>query len=936
MTITSEDKNYKKLQKEANSQEKLVIKDSLVKFYNATENSFSGIFILDENFKIIYLNQAAAQARGFKRADLAAKNFLDFINKKASFKKNNLLNTIKEGDWEGEIELINKNNQKRMSKIFISQLPKISDKRKYFLVIENKLADPQKTKERLKESEDRFKSLFKYAPDAYYLCDLKGKFLDGNKACEKLIGYNKKELIGKNFLKLKLLTPDQIPKAAALLAKNALGQPTGPDEFTLIKKNGSKIAIEVRSAPVKIQGKTLVLGIARDITERKRMKKKLEESEEKYRTLIEKTSDIIYSTDSHGNLTYISPQISKFGYKPEKLIGKNIIQYIYPDDRKKIMNDFQKTITTGQESPSQFRLILNNQKDNLRWFEETGRALRDEQNKIIGITGIIRDITERKIAEHKIKESEQKYRTLFEASADGILIADIATTKFEYANPAICKMLGYTAKELIDKSMKDIHPKDKLDQVMAEFKSQAKEEKSLAENIPCLRKDGSIFYADINTTAIIINGKNLNVGFFRDITQKKKLEDSLRLEKEKAINEYIKINTILQSIGDGVIVVDKAEKIIFLNPVAENLTGWTTKQAQGKNLTKVFNIFDEKSNKKRKSPVTDALKKGEITKLANHTIIKRKDGQVIPIADSASPVKNETGKINGAVLVFRDVIKERIAEKKIITAKNKQENLNQELDRKVEQRTKQLKKALEELKSLDALKDEFLNISAHELKTPLTSIIGLSELLLLKKQGSINSKQKKSLKIVNDESNRLLNIIKKILNITRIEAGKAIFDLQIVDLCPIAEKTIESLKQIAEKNKVKIICQKPSKPIFVKVDPERIQEVIYNLIDNAIKFSPQGGEIIISGKINKNNEFIFSVKDQGSGIAKAKQKKLFKKFSQLDTGFARKQEGTGLGLYISKIILDNMNGKIWVESEKGKGATFKFSLPIAKNKKNAS
>ncbi|MCX6744407.1 MAG: ATP-binding protein [Candidatus Parcubacteria bacterium] len=418
-----------------------------------------------------------------------------------------------------------------------------------------------------------------------------------------------------------------------------------------------------------------------------------------------------------------------------------------------------------------------------------------------------------------------------------------------------------------------------------------------------------------------------------DIENQKKailniLED-VSTERDLAGKERDETKTILKSIGDGVMVVDQQQKIEFINPVAEELTGWPLKDAIGINSETVFNIFDEEKMLKRQSPIDEAIKTGQIKNLSNHTVLKTKDGQIIPIADSAAPIKDAQGNISGAILVFRDVIKERISEEKLLMAKNDLEKLNLVLDQKVDQRTKELQKAYDELMSLDTMKDEFLNISAHELKTPLTSIIGLSEIMILNKQGSINIKQKKSLTIVNNEANRLLGIIKKILGITRIEAGKAVFDMQETDLCPLASKTVDSLKPLADKQKVELVCRKPNQAIWVKVDAERIQEVIYNLIDNALKFSPPESTIFISGEI-KNNEFTFSVKDQGPGIDPAKKDKLFQKFSQLDTGFSRKQEGTGLGLYISKITIENMGGKIWVESEFGHGANFKFSLPLIK------
>lgn len=259
-------------------------------------------------------------------------------------------------------------------------------------------------------------------------------------------------------------------------------------------------------------------------------------------------------------------------------------------------------------------------------------------------------------------------------------------------------------------------------------------------------------------------------------------------------------------------------------------------------------------------------------------------------------------------------------------------SINEQLDQIVEERTQKLKKALKELQSLDELKDEFLNITAHELKTPLTSIIALTEILLFKKQDSLSVSQKKNLKIVNTEAIRLLNIIKKILDITRIEANKMSFQLQKTDLNPIIADVVKSLRPLADKLKVKIMFNEHNKDLLVKADAERIHEVIYNLLNNAIKFSAANDTITISSKIDGSDHLIASVKDQGPGIPIEEQKKLFHKFAQLDTGYNRKQEGTGLGLYISKIIVENMRGKIWVESKPGQGATFYFSLPIYKEK----
>jgi len=262
-------------------------------------------------------------------------------------------------------------------------------------------------------SEKKFETIFEYAPDAIYISDQTGNFIDGNQAAEILTGYKREELIGKSFLKLKLLSPNEIIRAAKLLALNLLGQSTGPDEFTLMRKDGKKSEIEIRTYPLETDGHKQILGIARDISERKK-------------------------------------------------------------------------------------------------------------------------------SEEKIKESEEKYRALFETSADGILIADIETKKFLVANPAICQMLGYSQDELLQLGVMDIHPKKDLSFVLSEFEAQARKEK-ISTELPCLRKDGSIFYAGINVTQVTLNGRQCNVGLFRDITERKKAEEEIK-QKNRDLEKFNKLS----------------------------------------------------------------------------------------------------------------------------------------------------------------------------------------------------------------------------------------------------------------------------------------------------------------------------------------------------------------------------------------------------------
>ncbi len=193
------------------------------------------------------------------------------------------------------------------------------------------------------------KILFDYAPDAYYLSDLKGNFIDGNIASEKLMGHSKNELIGKSFLKLNLLSLKQIPKAAKLLVKNSLGQPTGPDEFVLSRKDGSEVTVEIITHPVKIKDKTLVLGLARDITERKRAEEALRESEEKFRSIMENSADAIFITDQKGKYLYTNKAVTvMLGFAPEEMKSKTIIDLSPPDKRDKYFEISKKVLSEGK------------------------------------------------------------------------------------------------------------------------------------------------------------------------------------------------------------------------------------------------------------------------------------------------------------------------------------------------------------------------------------------------------------------------------------------------------------------------------------------------------------------------------------------------------------------------------------------------------------
>jgi PAS domain S-box-containing protein len=260
----------------------------------------------------------------------------------------------------------------------------------------------KEAEEMLKQSEERFRLIFEYAPDAYYLNDLEGNFVNGNKAAEQLSGYAKEELIGRNFLSLNMLRSQDIQRAAELLNKNVSGQPTGPDEFSLIRKNGSQVIVEISTFPIKIREQALVLAIARDITEHKRAEDTLRQSEERYRTILKEIEDSYFEVDLGGHLTFInSAGCRHLGYSKEELMGMSYKVFTAKEYIETIFQIYNEVYRTGVPNKS-FHWKIIRKDGSLGFIDSSVSPLRNGKGEIIGFRGVGRDITERRQIEEQL------------------------------------------------------------------------------------------------------------------------------------------------------------------------------------------------------------------------------------------------------------------------------------------------------------------------------------------------------------------------------------------------------------------------------------------------------------------------------------------------------------------------------------------------------
>ena len=411
------------------------LEESKERYKDLVDRAGVGILVEDNQGNFKYFNQRFCQLFGYSNQEMAKQNIETLVHsgdlKRIKRAHREFLKSNKKS-----IKLESRCLKKDGSIIFLEIYGEVLKEkgeitgRRYYLW---DITERKKREEALKSSEERFRILFDYAPDAYYLNDLKGNFIDGNKKAEEIIGYKKEELIGKNFLKLKLLSPAKIPKAAATLMKNALGRSTGPDEFILKRNDGSLVTVEISTYPVKIKDKPVVLGIARDITERK----KAQEERNLLMTAINQASEIIALTDVDSKIKYVNPALERISGFTNKEVKGQSIRLFLKDVDKYIWQEIGKTLREGKIWKG--KISLRKKDSSLFEAEVTATPVRDTQGKINHYIYFLRDITE------QIKLEEQ-LRQIQKMEALGTLTGGIAHD----FNNILTSIIGYTEMALDD------------------------------------------------------------------------------------------------------------------------------------------------------------------------------------------------------------------------------------------------------------------------------------------------------------------------------------------------------------------------------------------------------------------------------------------------------------------------------------------------------
>jgi len=371
----------------------------------------------------------------------------------------------------------------------------------------------------------------------------------------------------------------------------------------------------------------------------------------------------------------------------------------------------------------------------------------------------------------------------------------------------------------------------------------------------------------------------------------RELEKNLRIlheEKQNAVQAKEKLDAILYGIGEGVFVVDQEGRINVFNREAQNISGFGAEEVVGKKYDHNLKFLVEDKNKKT-SNIFWNFNPERIANFPAGALLMDKSGKKIPVQGGSAPLKDNFGELIGYAVVFRDVTKER---------------------------------------EIDRAKTEFVSLASHQLRTPLSTINWYAEMLLDEEIGKINENQKKYLHSLYEASNRMVQLVNALLNVSRIELGTFAIDPEPIDFKEVADSVInEQIRQI-EGKKLKLSREyDPNLPV-VNADPKLLRIIFQNLLSNSVKYTPEQGKISIKIKKQDKNIMI-SIIDTGYGIPKNQQMRIFTKLFRADNVLEKDTDGSGLGLYVVKSIVEQAGGKIWFESEENKGTSFFVSIPAS-------
>jgi len=754
-----------------------------------------------------------------------------------------------------------------------------------------------------RQAAEKHRAIVQTALDGFWISDLEGRLLEVNDSYCAMVGYSREELLTMSIPDIEAL---ENPRGTARHIKKIVEQGFDRFETRHGRKDGRVIDVEVSVNYLDVGGGQMFVFV-RDITERK-------QAEELYRTLANSSPVGVYIVQD-GEFQFVNPQFQKYtGYSEEELLGADSLYIVHPEDRESVRENAVEMLRGNCLAPYEFRTVGKN--GETVWAMETATSV-DYKGKRATL-GNFMDITERKQMENALRESEANYRVLAESSVDPIFLHD-RSGQYLYANQACARVFGLEPWDIIGKSVTDLWPKEAAKIMLDDMENVFSKNDIVRKEHPVRLKGDTVYF--LTTLAPVRGGDGQVVsvlGVAHDITEHKKMEEALRKSEER-------YRELADFLPQTVFETDIEGNTVFINRQGLQAFGVTLEDIK-RNPNALTALIPEEFPR-----LVEDVRRGfggEEVDNVEYTL-RRKDGTTFPALIYAAPIIHE-GEVVGARGITIDITERKKMERELQERNERLDAQNEELQSQAEELKAQQQELVEktrEVERANQLKSEFLARMSHELRTPLNVIIGFSELLMDEVPGQINQEQRQCLNDISDSSQHLLNLINEVLDLSKIESGKVELKLEDIALPEVIESLTRTIMPILAPRKQSLDIEIEPALSTVRAGEGKLGQVLLNLVDNASKATPDGGRLKIEA-VREGDWCRLSVIDNGIGIKKKDQERIFEPFCQLENPLHREGKGTGLGLALVRQIIERYGGQIRVESEYGKGSRFTFTLPL--------
>ncbi len=840
------------------------------------ESNIDALMTTDSLGYITDINQQTEFLTGYNRDELIGTAFKDFYTDPDRATKG-IQEVLREGKVTNyELTAKNKDGKETVVSYNATTFYDRDGKMQGVFAAARDVTEQKTLEKQLREQQSYSRGLIESSVDGLITVDLGGIITDLNDRMCQMTGYSRAELIGTQFSDY-FTDSENARQGIQLTLENGF---VTEYALTLIARTRRQLQVSFNAsvfndASGEVKG---IFASARDITDRVRLEEQLREQQTYLRGLIESSVDGLITVDPEGFITDVNEQMCRMtGYLRDELIGSAFKKYFTDPESAElgVKRTFAKGVVTNYE------LVLKTKTGRKATVSFNASIFRGGDERIQGIFASARDISEQARLQLQLTEQQAYNRSLIEASADALfaIAPDGAITD---VNEEATRLTGYSRKHLINSKFSEYFTEpDRASQGVGKTLA---ESRVLGYELTLITRQGRRITVSFNA-GIFTDASGIPLGVLagaRDITEQKNLEQQLRYQQ-------FYTRSLIESNIDALMTTDPLGIITDMNQQMENLTGYSREELIG---TPFKSYFTNPAHAEQ--GIKQVLENGNVT---NYELIaQHKNGKRTVVSYNATTFYDKEKKLQGVFAAARDVTERKQFE--------------------------------ESLQEANRMKSEFLANMSHELRTPLNGIIGFSELMIDGKAGKLAAKQSEYLNDIHNSGKHLLQLINDVLDLAKVESGKMEMYPEKFSVKKSIEEVTNVVSPLAKHKNISINIDIIKELEDVKIDKQKFKQILYNLMSNSVKFTDDGGRINISGYLHDDNQFCIKVADTGIGIKKEDFSKLFYEFQQIDSGMARKYQGTGLGLALTKKIIEFQRGKVEVESEYGKGSTFTVTLPV--------